>query len=77
MLAHACQQLQKAPQSRCLLVRDCMQESMGLARCCTGGDEEGYGAYYRSERTRALDEHFGDMLHKIHDLEARSLASFP
>ncbi len=43
-------------------------------RCCAGGDGEGYGAYYRSERTRALDEHFGDMLHKIHDLEARSLA---
>ena len=37
-----------------------------------GGDDEGYGAYYRSERSKALDEHFGDMLHKIHDLEVRS-----
>ena len=36
-----------------------------------GADGEGYGAYYRSERTRALDERFGDMLHKIQDLEAR------
>ena len=47
------------------------QQSSGLGRCCAGGDGEGYGAYYRSERTRALDDHFGDMLHKIHDLEAR------
>ena len=42
-----------------------------------GGDGEGYGAYYRSERTRALDERFGDMLHKIQDLEVRQAPQHP
>ena len=59
-----------------MVLHNCMQSpSPSPGRGCAGGDGEGYGAYYRSERTRALDEHFGDMLHKIHDLEARQLAA--
>ncbi len=36
---------------------------------------EGSGMYYRCERTRDLQAEFGDMLHRIHDLEVRSLLS--
>ena len=28
------------------------------------------GTYYRCDRTRELQAEFGDMLHRIHDLEA-------
>lgn len=31
--------------------------------------DEGFGAFYRCERTKALDTRFGDLLHKIQDLE--------
>ena len=33
------------------------------------GDEDG-STFYRSARTRALNDEYGDMLHKILDLEA-------
>ena len=33
-------------------------------------DEGVRGMYYRCERTRELQAEFGDMLHRIHDLEA-------
>ena len=35
------------------------------------GAEDG-STFYRSDRTRALGDEFGDMLHKILDLEARA-----
>ena len=34
--------------------------------------EEGFGAFYRCDRTKALDTRFGDLLHKIQDLEVCS-----
>ncbi len=33
-------------------------------------DDNVCGMYYRCERTRELQAEFGDMLHRIHDLEA-------
>ena len=33
------------------------------------------GMYYRCGRTRELQAEFGDMLHRIHDLEASQLCS--
>jgi hypothetical protein len=36
-----------------------------------GSSEEGYGTYYHTARTRQLSARFGDMLHKIQDLEVR------
>jgi DNA mismatch repair protein MSH5 len=34
-----------------------------------GSSEEGHGTYYNTTRTRQLNARFGDMLHKIQDLE--------
>ena len=36
------------------------------------GGEVG-GMYYHTDRTRQLNAHFGDMLHKIQDLEVSSV----
>ena len=38
-----------------------------------GADEGVPGMYYRCNRTRDLQAHFGDMLHRIHDLEVKAL----
>ena len=35
-----------------------------------GGDAESGGHFYVCDRTAELNEHFGDLLHKIQDLEA-------
>jgi hypothetical protein len=35
-----------------------------------GGDAESGGYFYVCDRTAELNEHFGDLLHKIQDLEA-------
>lgn len=35
---------------------------------------EGAGVFYRSDRTRELQDKFGDMLHSIHDLEVHALS---
>ena len=40
-----------------------------------GGGDDGGGFYYRCERTRQLHTEFGDMLHRIHDLEVRDILS--
>ena len=37
------------------------------------GGEVG-GMYYHTDRTRQLNAHFGDMLHKIQDLEVGSIS---
>lgn len=52
---------------------------MGLSTCAftlpppqfgfEGSSEEGFGVYYRTDRTRQLDQRFGDLLHKVRDLE--------
>ena len=34
-----------------------------------GSGEEGFGSYYHTSRTRQLTQRFGDMRHKIQDLE--------
>ena len=39
-----------------------------------GSGEDGCGFYYTCERTRQLSERFGDLLHKIRDLEARPVS---
>lgn len=36
-----------------------------------GSGGEVNGMYYHTDRTRQLNMHFGDMLHKIQDLEVR------
>jgi DNA mismatch repair protein MSH5 len=36
-----------------------------------GGGEDAGATYYMCAATRALHARFGDMLHRIHDLEAR------
>lgn len=36
-----------------------------------GSDEGVAGMYYRCTATRELQAEFGDMLHRIHDLEVR------
>lgn len=38
-----------------------------------GTDEGVPGMYYRCDRTRDLQAQFGDMLHRIHDLEVKAL----
>ena len=38
-----------------------------------GNGSELGGMYYHTDRTRQLNAHFGDMLHKIQDLEVSSL----
>lgn len=40
------------------------------------GGEVG-GIYYHTDRTRQLNAHFGDMLHKIQDLEVRESQALP
>jgi hypothetical protein len=40
-----------------------------------GPDEGVPGMYYRCDCTRDLQAHFGDMLHRIHDLEVKALRS--
>ena len=37
----------------------------------SGGEVD--GMYYHTDRTRQLNAHFGDMLHKIQDLEVKQL----
>ena len=53
-----------------------------LEECCPDyelafeAEDEGVrGTYYRCGRTRELQAEFGDMLHRIHDLEAGHLRS--
>lgn len=38
-----------------------------------GGGADGGGHFYVCERTGELNEHFGDLLHKIQDLEVMTL----
>ena len=39
--------------------------------------DEGFGAFYRCNRTKALDTRFGDLLHKIQDLEVHPVRRRP
>lgn len=42
-----------------------------------GNGAEVDGMYYHTDKTRQLNAHFGDMLHKIQDLEVGSSANEP
>lgn len=50
-------------------VEDCLPDYEFAFEGGGGGDDEAGGFYYRCNRTRELHAEFGDMLHKIHDLE--------
>lgn len=39
-----------------------------------GSSEDGFGTYYHTHRTHQLTARFGDVLHKVRDLEVRSRA---
>ena len=39
-----------------------------------GAGEEAGGFYYTTQRCQELNDHFGDLLHKIRDLEANALS---
>ena len=41
-----------------------------------GAGEEAGGFYYTTQRCQELNDHFGDLLHKIRDLEVNSLLEF-